>query len=93
MKKILIGTIIILLCILAYFAIFRGITIGNFKILSVTQIKDENDYLTQQITETEALMKVDYLSKTETLNQSMESLLEEKNKYLELASVSTESEF
>lgn len=92
MKKILIGTIIILLCILAYFAIFRGITIGNFKILSVTQIKDENDYLTQQITETEALMKVDYLSKTETLNQSMESLLEEKNRYLDLASVSTESE-
>lgn len=92
MKKILIGTIIILLCILAYFAIFRGISIGDFEILSVTQIKDENDYLTQQITETEALMKVDYLSKTETLNQSMESLLEEKNKYLDLASVSTESE-
>ncbi len=92
MKKILIGTIIVLLCILAYFVVFEGITIGNFKILSLVQIKDENDYLTKEITETEALMKVDYLSKTETLNQSIKTLLQEKDKYLDLASVSTESE-
>lgn len=92
MKKILIGTIIVLLCILAYFVVFEGITIGNLKILSLVQIKDENDYLTKEITETEALMQVDYLSKTESLNQSIKTLLQEKDKYLDLASVSTESE-
>ena len=42
MKKLLIIILIILLCVLGYFAIFNGISIGNFQILSVSQIKENH---------------------------------------------------
>ena len=60
MKKLLIGVLIILLIILAYFAIFEGITLGNFQVLSVVQIKQENDRLDQEIAQTQILMNNDY---------------------------------
>ena len=43
MRKLLLIILIILLCVLGYFAIFNGISMGNFQILSVSQIKDKND--------------------------------------------------
>ena len=92
MKKILISILIILLIILAYFAIFRGISIGNFHILSVQQISEENDKLTQEIAQTELLMYTDYPSKKDELDQSVSSLLTAKDEYHDLASVSTEGE-
>ena len=49
MKKLLIIILIILLCVLGYFAIFNGISIGNFQILSVSQIKEKNDKLDKEI--------------------------------------------
>ena len=92
MKKILITVLIILLIILAYFAIFKGISIGGFHLLSVQQIADENDKLTQEIAQTELLMYTDYPSKTDELEQSVSSLLTAKDEYHDLASVSTEGE-
>ena len=92
MKKILIIILIILLIILAYFAIFKGISIGGFHLLSVQQIADENDKLTQEIAQTELLMYTDYPSKTDELEQSVSSLLTAKDEYHDLASVSTEGE-
>ncbi len=38
---------------LGYFAIFNGISIGNFQILSVSQIKEKNDKLDQEISDIE----------------------------------------
>lgn len=92
MRKILIGILIILLVIMAYFAIAQGISIGNFKILSVQEIKEANDNLTVGIQEIQTLMFTDYPSKTDELDKNVSSLLEAKNEYLDLASVSTEGE-
>lgn len=92
MRKILIGILIVLLVIMAYFAIAQGISIGNFKILSVQEIKEENDKLTAGIKEIQTLMFTNYPAKTDELDKNVSSLLEAKNEYLDLASVSTEGE-
>lgn len=92
MRKILISIIIILLIIMAYLVIFKGLVLGNFQILSTTQIIDENDKLTQEISATETLMNVNYPTTTDNLNKSISNLLKAENEYLDLASVSTEAE-
>lgn len=89
MKKILIILLIILLVTLSYFAIFRGISLGNFEILSVEKIQEENDKLTQEIEATERLMHSDYVQKTDELESSVDSLMSAKNEYLDLAHVSS----
>ena len=43
MRKILIGILTILLIVMAVLVITKGLTIGNFKILSVKQIIEGND--------------------------------------------------
>ena len=92
MKKLLIGVLIILLIILAYFAIFEGITLGSFHVLSVEQIKQENDRLEQEIAQTQVLMNSDYKTKTDELESSVSQLLVAKDEYHDLASISTEGE-
>ena len=92
MKKLLIGVLIILLIILAYFAIFEGITLGDFHVLSVAQIKQENDRIEQEIAQTQVLMNNDYKTKTDELESSVSQLLVAKDEYHDLASVSTEGE-
>ncbi len=92
MKKILMSILIILLIVMAYFTIFKGIEIGNIKILSIEQIKYENEKLEQQITQTEILMNTNYPSKTDELNTKISSLLTAKDTYLDTASTSTEEE-
>lgn len=92
MKKILIILLIILLVTLSYFAIFKGITLGNFEVLSVERIQQENDKLTQEIEATEKLMHSDYAQKTDELKRTVEGLMEAKDEYLELESVSTDKQ-
>ncbi len=92
MKKILISILIILLIIMAYFAIIRGISIGNIKILSLEQIKFENEKLIQEIAQTEVLMNTNYPAKTSSLDKNVSTLLTARDEYLDLASVSTEDE-
>ncbi len=92
MKKILITILIILLIVMAYFAIVKGIAIGNIKVLSVKQIKNENEKLTQEIAQTELLMNTNYPAKTSSLDTSVSNLLKARDEYLDLASVSTEEE-
>lgn len=92
MKKILIILLIILLVILSYFAIFKGIALGNFEVLSVERIQEENDKLTKEIEATEKLMHSDYAQKTESLKESVDALMEAKDEYRELASISTDNQ-
>lgn len=92
MKKILISLLMVLLVILAYFAIFKGISIGQFKVLSVQQIETENNKLTEAISQTETLMHSTYRSKTDELESSVDGLLTAKEEYLDLADVSTQKD-
>ena len=92
MKKILIILLIILLLTLSYFAIFRGITLGKFEVLSVEQIQAENERLTQEIEQTEKLKHSDYVQKSQELDKSIEGLLTAKEEYLDLTKVSTDGD-
>lgn len=92
MKKVLIGILIVLLTIMAYFAIAKGISIGSFHVLSVEQIQEENEKLSQEIAQTETLMHSSYPAKTDELETSITKLLAAKEEYQDLASVSTDGE-
>ena len=92
MKKILIILLIILLITLSYFAIFKGISLGNFEVLSVERIQEENDRLTQEIEQTEKLIHSDYIQKTDELQSSVDSLMNAKDEYVELAHVSSDKD-
>lgn len=92
MRKILIGILTILLIIMAVLVITKGLTIGNFKILSVKQIIEGNDKLTAEISETEKLIRSNYPTELETLDSTVSSLLAAKEEYQDLADVSTKSE-
>lgn len=92
MRKILIGILTILLIVMAVLVITKGLTIGNFKILSVKQIIEGNDKLTAGISETEKLIRSNYPTELETLDSNVSSLLAAKEEYQDLADVSTKSE-
>lgn len=92
MKKILISFFIVLLIVFAYIAIFNGISIGNVSILSVEQIIQENDNLTNGIEQLKSLLKKDFASKKEQLSTSVIELLQRKEEYFDLAKISTEGE-
>lgn len=92
MKKILIILLIILLITLSYFAIFKGISLGSFEVLSVERIQEENDRLTQEIEQTEKLIHSDYIQKTDELQSSVDSLMNAKDEYVELANVSSDKD-
>ena len=92
MRKILIGILTILLIVMAVLVITKGLTIGNFKILSVKQIIVGNDKLTAEISETEKLIRSNYPTELETLDSTVSSLLAAKEEYQDLADVSTKSE-
>ena len=92
MSKILIGILTILLIVMAVLVITKGLTIGNFKILSVKQIIEGNDKLTAEISETEKLIRSNYPTELETLDSTVSSLLAAKEEYQDLADESTKSE-
>lgn len=92
MRKILIGILTILLIVMAVLVITKGLTIGNFKILSVKQIIEGNDKLTAEISETEKLIRSNYPTELETLDSTVSSFLAAKEEYQDLADVSTKSE-
>ena len=75
MRKILIGILTILLIVMAVLVITKGLTIGNFKILSVKQIIEGNDKLTSELSQTEKLIKSDYPAKLESLDSNVSDLL------------------
>ena len=92
MKKVLISILIVLLIVLAYFAIFNGLSFGNVKILSVKEVMQANHELTNDIEQAKSLLKKDYPSKKEELSASVTDLLTKKEEYFKLAKVSTDGE-
>ena len=92
MRKVLISILLILLIVLAYFAIFQGISIGTFKVLSTGEIIELNDNLTVKITDVNKKIKTDLKQKRDELKENINTLLDNKESYYNLANVSTESE-
>lgn len=83
MKKILLTILIILLAILAYFAIANGIKIGSFEILSVAQIQEKNENLDKNIETLNGLITKSFPQKMQEIKQATESLQTAKTAYLD----------
>ena len=69
MKKLLISIIIILVLILTGITIVKGLEIGDFKVLGITDIKKQNENLDTKIKEATKLASTDYQSKLKILNK------------------------
>mgnify|MGYP005830878287 CR=1 FL=1 len=92
MRKIIISVIIVLLLILAFVAIYSGISLGGFTVLSVKQIISGNQELDSNIAEVNSLLKKDFPNKKDELSTAVAELLDKKEEYFNIAKVSTEGE-
>lgn len=92
MKKLLISIIIILILILTGITIIKGLEIGNFKILGITEIKKQNENLDNRIKEATKLASTDYQKKLDDLNKNVKEFEKTKSNYEDMISVSTDNE-
>ena len=92
MKNILISVISILITAVVILCMVRGMTVANFKILSINEIKVGSTNLDKQIEDLNNLKNVTYKKKLSDLETSTKSLTTTKQKYLDLASVSSDQE-
>lgn len=91
MRNRIISLIILVSVILLAVMMFRGIKIGNFEILSISQLKEKNDLLDKRIETASELTSVDYPKKIETLDKSFDEYKIKKEKYNELTGGTTEN--
>jgi len=82
--------ILVSVIILAY-AGTQGIKIGNFEVLSIIQLIEKNTELDSKITEASILTTTNYPDNIETLEETYEKYEIQKQKYEELAGVTTET--
>lgn len=84
MKNKITSIIFLLLIILLIVAIFVGIRIGSFQILSVSELKEKNQELNERIQTASSLTSVDYPETIDTLQATYEKHTLQKQKYEEL---------
>lgn len=78
--------IIFLLFIIALFvAMFVGIELGNFQILSISQLNNKNKQLEEKINEASNLTSVTYPETVDTLEETYEKYTIQKQKYEEIS--------
>ena len=92
MKKLFISVVIALMCILTIFTIFRGIHIGGFKILGLSEIKAEDKELEEKVTEATRLASTDYPNQLANIKKDMQDMESEKQQYEDMVAVSSDSE-
>lgn len=92
MKNLLIAILSILSTVLIIFLVFRGVSMGDISILSITQIKENSEKLDADIETLSALKDTTYKNELSNLETSIKNLTVNKNKYLEVASTSSEAE-
>lgn len=92
MKDILITIISVLLTVLIIVCMVRGISVGQFQILSIAEIKTNSLALDSEIENLNNLKNVTYKKKLNDLQTSIKNLTKSKQDYLDLASISTDSE-
>ena len=92
MKKLLISIIIILVLVLTGITIVKGIEIGNFKILGITEIKSQNEELDGKIQQATKLASTDYQKNLDDLDKTVKEFEKTKNTYEDMINISTDSE-
>ena len=92
MRNILMTVITVLITALIIIIMIKGLTIGKIQVLSVAQIKENAQRLDAKIEDLNTLKNVTYKKKVAELDSSIKKLTSNKQEYLDLASVSTDSE-
>ena len=92
MKDILITVISILLTVVIIICMVKGLTVGSFRILSISNIKQESLNLDNEVDELNNLKNATYKKKIDDLQTATKYLTTAKQKYLDLASVSSDEE-
>ena len=92
MKNILITVISVLMTVLIIITMIKGLTIGKIKILSIADIKQNSMDLDKKIEELNTLKNLTYKQKVGNLEDSTKRLTTAKQKYLEVASLSTDEQ-
>ena len=92
MKNVLVSVFPILLTALIIICMIRGVSIGQFQILSIAEIKTSSLKLDSEIEELNNLKNVTYKKKLNDLQNSIKNLTTAKQNYLDLASISTDTE-
>ena len=92
MKKILILILIILLGVMCYNTITDGLQIAGFSIMSIGEIKQENENLDKIIEEAKNKEETEYPAKLNEINTVAKELQTKKTKYEELKQYSSEQE-
>ena len=92
MKNILITVISVLMTVLIIITMIKGLTIGNIKILSIADIKQNSMDLDKKIEDLNTLKNLTYKQKVGNLEDSTKRLTTAKQKYLEVASLSTDEQ-
>lgn len=92
MKKILISVIIVLVLVLTCVTIIKGISIGNLKILGISEIKKQNEKLDTTVKQATKLASTDYPAKEESLEDKNKKMKETKEQYDDMVNVSTDSQ-
>lgn len=85
MKNKILTIIFLLLIILLIITIFNGIKIGNFQILSVSELKLKNEKLNETIEEASELTSMEYPKTITTLEETYEKYNIQKQKYEEVS--------
>lgn len=89
MRKILIVVLIIILLFVGYLMLFNGINIFGWKVLSITQVKQESEALDSKLEQVSTLTSTVYPKAIKELNDSTKQLLIEKGNYADLVSYSS----
>ncbi len=89
MRKILLSIVIVILMLIIYIMLFEGINIFGFRILSVSQMQDENSNLDTQLNQVSILTSVTYPKALTDLTDSTKQLLIAKEEYADLLQYSS----
>lgn len=81
MRKFLFAVLAILILVLVFFLIRDGLTIGDFKILGVSEIQALNEQVDLKIAQATELTQVKFNSENEKLNASLEEVASQREKY------------
>ena len=91
MRQLLISVVLILLIVMTALCIKNGVNIGKLHVLGISQIQEENDELTEAITE-EQTANADYSNRLTILKTEISKLISAKEECLQLINVSSESQ-
>lgn len=92
MRKILLSIIIVLLLVITYFSLFKGIEIGSLKISSIKQIDENSKLLEEKTLEANNYIDIEYPKKREELKQANDKMQDTKKRYLDETNASSDAE-